>query len=163
MFLEWIETGDYLNYICNGGIYTMMSYSGLNWNPTLDEIEDTRQYIRKHFQHHIEFLKGLPYYHETDDYIFVHAGLNSFYKDWHNTPPNEMIWIRDLFIDNPTQTDKVVVFGHTPCVYLHETEDIWFGGDKIGIDGGCAYGMQLNCLEIREDGYETYFVESKVK
>ncbi|MNJ03596.1 hypothetical protein D3C73_1639830 [compost metagenome] len=39
---------------------------------------------------------------------------------------------------------------------------IWFAstGDKIGIDGGCAYGAQLNMLMIREDGsLQTFFVE----
>lgn len=45
--------------------------------------------------------------------------------------------------------------------HLHDETGIWFdpSGDKIGIDGGCAYGAQLNLLEIREDGsLQTLFV-----
>jgi serine/threonine protein phosphatase 1 len=33
-------------------------------------------------------------------------------------------------------------------------------GDKIGIDGGCAYGAQLNLLEIDDKGcLRTFFVK----
>ena len=52
--------------------------------------------------------------------------------------------------------DKTVIFGHTRTIELQDSADIWFDQDKIGIDGGCAYGLQLNCL-IYKDG--SYFSE----
>lgn len=38
--------------------------------------------------------------------------------------------------------------------------DIWFGRGKIGIDGGCAYGMQLNCLICDEGIYTTASIKN---
>ena len=60
-------------------------------------------------------------------------------------PDDDYLWIRDIFINNSTGLDKTVVFGHTPCVHLHSKADIWFSslGDKIGVDGACAYGSDL--------------------
>lgn len=162
MFLKFLFNDDYFseaNFLQNGGQQTLESYCGLDWFKTGGTYKEAKEFILKHYKHHVDFLNLLPYYHETDEFIFVHAGINSMYEDWKLTPPDEMIWIRDIFINNSTMTDKTVIFGHTPCVNLHETEDIWFGEDKIGIDGGCAYGLQLNCLEINdEDGYKTYAV-----
>ena len=69
------------------------------------------------------------------------------------------MYIKDPFIYHKTVVSKPVVFGHTNTQHIHGSADIWFGGDKIGIDGGCAYGMQLNALEIKENGaYEQYKV-----
>lgn len=161
MFLDWLLTDDPFAahvYFRNGGQQTLESYCGLDWFETGNTYEDAKHFILQHYKHHISFLDSLPYYHETDKHIFVHGGINPLYENWKLTPPEEMIWIRDIFFNNDTKTDKTVVFGHTPCINLHGTEDIWFNGDKIGIDGGCAYGLQLNCLVITDDGYESYAI-----
>ncbi|WP_308860235.1 hypothetical protein [Paenibacillus radicibacter] len=100
----------------------------------------------------------MPYYHEDDNNIFVHAGINPFYADWRKQSEDDFIWIRDIFIKCKTSLDKKVVFGHTPTIKIHDKEEIWFGEDKIGIDGGCCFGLQLNLLEISNEGYKTYFV-----
>lgn len=153
------EDGLWLN---NGGYQTIESYCGIdffeetfNW----DDYEVAKKFIIDNYRQHIGFLKSLPVYHETDEHIFVHAGINPLCEDWSKQPEHDFIWIRDVFFSNPTtNTDKTVIFGHTPTLHLHETEDIWFSphGDKIGLDGACAYGYQLNCLEIGEEGYKTY-------
>ncbi|PZT52204.1 hypothetical protein [Paenibacillus silvae] len=80
--------------------------------------------------------------------------INPFLTDWRNTSESDFFWIREQFYKNHTNLNKKVVFGHTPTVHLHESSDIWFDskGDKIGIDGACAYGKQLNLLEITEEG-----------
>ncbi len=166
LLLDWLLTDDYFaahNYFANGGLQTLESYCGLNWNEDGLDIDGAKDFILTHYKHHVDFLNSLPYYHEDDKHIFVHAGIHSMYADWKETTPEEMIWIRDVFFNNPTYLDKTVVFGHTPCLHLHGVEDIWMGEDKIGIDGGCAYGFQLNCLEINENGYNTYFVNSKTR
>ncbi len=72
-----------------------------------------------------------------------------------------MIWIREPFYLKPTGLNKKVIFGHTPAMYLHESGDIWFSplNDKIGIDGGCVFGKQLNCLEIKKhNDYVTHVI-----
>ena len=61
----------------------------------------------------------------------------------------DFMWIRAPFVQQRTVVKKTVVFGHTPAKDIHGKADVWFDRDKIGIDGGCAYGFQINCLEIK--------------
>lgn len=166
MFYDWLTTNDGMNefnFFRNGGIQTVESYCGLDWFELGNTYQQAKKFVLDNYQHHLDFLSNLPFFYETDEFVFVHAGLNPLYENWRLTPHEDMIWIRDIFHHNPTQTDKTVVFGHTPCVKLHGNADIWFGGDKIGIDGAVAYGYQLNCLEITEDGFTQYWIDSKYK
>ncbi|WP_245699741.1 metallophosphoesterase family protein [Paenibacillus glacialis] len=160
------EDVDDKRWIRNGAFQTLESYSGLDFSDEGSEWDtyiEGKEYIMKHYSHHLEFLRSLPLYYETDSHIFVHAGINPSYENWKESQPlNEFYWIRDEFFHHATNLEKKVVFGHTPAVNLHGSEDIWFSpmGDKIGIDGGCVYGLKLNCLEISDDGdYTTHFVK----
>ena len=65
------------------------------------------------------------------------------------------MYIKDDFLHLSTRVEKKVIFGHTRTIELHGSSDIWFGGDKIGIDGGCAYGEQLNALILQQGVYST--------
>ncbi|GMX64602.1 metallophosphoesterase family protein [Paenibacillus elgii] len=169
MFIDWFINKNEIaafDFLQNGGLQTIESYCGLNWFEDKNfemGLSKAREFIQNHYKHHIDFLKILPVYHETDEFIFVHAGLNPFYENWKEQPFDDFLWLRDIFINNMTQVNKTVVFGHTPTIHMQETEDVWFGDGKIGIDGGCCFGFQLNCLEISEEGYRTYFVESRSK
>src|SRR5699024_10213901 len=99
------------------------------------------------FHEHVAFLNTLDYYYETDDYIFVHAGVDPTIPI-HETDPWTLIWIREEFY-NQYQGDKTVIFGHTPTKRFHKKHDVYFGPNNIiGIDGGAVYGGQLNCLEL---------------
>ncbi|OMD76897.1 metallophosphoesterase family protein [Paenibacillus odorifer] len=152
------------HWIRNGAITTLTSYcgaeifeEGFDW----DAYDKTKEYIVDNYKHHLDFLSSLPLYLETDEHIFVHAGINPLLKDWKKTKEEDFYWIRDLFYSQANgNTEKTVVFGHTPVVNIHDSADIWFSphGDKIGIDGACAYGKQLNCLEISEEGYQNHCV-----
>lgn len=156
--------GDAL-WMNNGGYTTTESYVDHKFHPELfyyDRLDKIKEFIIEQHSNHVDFLNNLPYFHETKTHIFVHAGINPLYRDWKSTPDEDFIWIRKEFYLKDTNIDKVIVFGHTPCVNLHGSADIWFceKGDKIGIDGACAYGKQLNCLEISNEGYKTYSVKS---
>jgi serine/threonine protein phosphatase 1 len=142
-------------WLNNGGHMTIISYTGdsffeegFDW----DDYMKAKNLILNRYASHIAFLETLPFSYHDDEYIYVHAGINPCYEDWTLTLNHEMIWIRDMFYRNATNLEQIVVFGHTPTSSLHEGHDIWFQSDKIGIDGACAYGGQLNCLIINEDG-----------
>ncbi len=158
------NNGDDINWINNGGFLTIESYVGYDWFTNgfdWEEYEKAKKFIVKNYSHHLNFLRKLPYYHELDEYILVHAGINPLLSNWKNTSLEDFIWIRELFYKNKnTNTHKTIIFGHTPTLYLQNSEDVWFSPykDKIGIDGACAYGNQLNCLEIGEMGYRQYSV-----
>ncbi|MDB5055213.1 MAG: metallophosphoesterase [Bacilli bacterium] len=143
-----------IKFIEHGGLQTLKSYCGANFRMediNEESIANAKKFIRRNFKHHLYFLDSLPHYYEDQSYIYVHAGLNPFYKNWKNQPQKDFIWIRDSFVKVKTVVEKIVIFGHTKTIDIHSSADIWFGGDKIGIDGGCAYGLQLNCLEIKEN------------
>ncbi|ASA22807.1 metallophosphoesterase family protein [Paenibacillus donghaensis] len=152
------------HWMTNGGFHTLMSYCApelagpvFGWK----EYMDVKAKMKQEYGHHLEFLGSLPLYHETEAYIFVHAGIDPSLDDWRNTAPYDFIWIREKFFQVPLpDAGKSVVFGHTSTESLHGTAEIWFSpeGDKIGIDGGCAYGHQLNGLEISAEGLRSYCV-----
>jgi serine/threonine protein phosphatase 1 len=165
LFLELIIGNHSLHeakFLEYGGVQTINSYCGTRYN--LEDLQDkcimekAKTYILKNYKDHIKFLDKLLLYYEDTHHIYVHAGLNPFYYNWREQPEKDFIWIRDAFVKHPTIVEKTVVFGHTQTGHIHGTGDIWFGGDKIGIDGGCAYGSQLNCLEIsfNEEGQVIY-------
>lgn len=161
------EDGLWLN---NGGHQTTESYCGFDFFDEgfeWDVYEEAKKFIIDNYGHHINFLKSLPLYYETDNHIFVHAGINPNYEDWKSQPEEDFIWIREEFINNRnTNTKKTIVFGHTPTLHMQDTSDIWFSPHslKIGIDGACAYGHQLNCLVIHDDyEYATYSVKKGEK
>ncbi|CAM5782521.1 MULTISPECIES: metallophosphoesterase family protein [Brevibacillus] len=167
MFLEFLYSGEPQKterYLRNGGKATLESFCGTDWfqNEVSDQkLQSAREHILQHYAEEVAFLQQLPYYYETKEHIFVHAGINPAYEDWRETPPYEMIWIRDAFYHQPVKEARTVVFGHTTCSTLHEKPDVWFGERKIGIDGACVYGSQLNCLEIKPDGYAVHVVRTK--
>ncbi|GAB6926305.1 metallophosphoesterase family protein [Paenibacillus sp. JCM 10914] len=140
-------------FIEHGGLKTLQSYC--NSNTDIIDLNRAIETIRTHYQHHLEFLGDLPLYHEDKDHIYVHAGLNPNYKDWRNQPERDFMYIKEEFIKSNIQYGKNVIFGHTRTSDIHEIPDIWFSEGKIGIDGGCAYGMQLNCLIFQNGTYKS--------
>lgn len=115
------------------------------------------QHIRYLFKKELHFLAQLPNYHETENCIFVHAGINLRISDWRDDKL-AMTEIRNPFIYSKKKAPKRVFFGHTPTGLIRDSEDdcsIWISehGDKVGIDGGVSFaGGQLNALKVNEDG-----------
>lgn len=126
----------------NGSIYTLHSY-----DPTIKERTLPQSEV---FDTHVEFIQQLDYYYETDDHIFVHAGVDPN-KPLEERDPYDLVWIRDQFYEK-YQGEKTVIFGHTRTARLHgdpTNHEIYFGENNvIGIDGGAVYGGQLNCYDV---------------
>ena len=128
LFLDWYLNGrDYDLYLYNGGGATIRSYS--------------REGELKIPQGHLDFFTSLRLYYETEQYIFVHAGLRRGIP-LQEQDPHDLVWIRDEFILSPHDFGKVVVFGHTPM------QRVFVAPNKIGIDTGAVYGGALTCLEL---------------
>ncbi|MUT68431.1 metallophosphoesterase family protein [Paenibacillus sp. NEAU-GSW1] len=148
----------------HGGYETFSSYTGSQLEkgasaPDSKRFEVLQETIKEKYMDHIDFLEQLPYYYEDEDFIYVHAGLNPRYADWKKQPKRDFLYMKEPFHSSEPFTDKKVIFGHTKTIDLHGKADIWFGKGKIGIDGGCSVGLQLNALEIRgADSLRTYKV-----
>jgi serine/threonine protein phosphatase 1 len=148
-------------FVEHGGVQTLNSY--LNREDAQlsgDRLQEAIAFIDAAYPSHLRFLASLPYYYEDDRQICVHAGLNPQYADWRSQPAHDFMYIKKEFYKAPTRVGKKVVFGHTRAQELHGSSEIWFGGDKIGIDGGCAYGLQLNCLIEESGSYSTHAVRN---
>lgn len=164
MFLDFV-TRPYIysntfNYLRNGGDTTLRNmikdFDSYQWHE--DSYVSWATDIMTEYEHLINFVSKLPYYHKIDNYVFVHAGVNPSYDSWEKTPYDEMVWIREQFLNNDLPFEETFVHGHTPAVNLHGKHDVFFNGNKIGIDGACAYGGQLNCLEIKDGKFKQYEV-----
>jgi len=136
------EPGALEQWEYNGAIHTLQNYDPTIETMTIPQTEEFRQ--------HVEFIESLDYYHETPDYIFVHAGVNPALP-LEDTDPFDFVWIREAFF-REYSGDKTVIFGHTPTPLLHDDQhehSIYFGTNNIiGIDGAAVYGGYLNCLEL---------------
>lgn len=95
----------------------------------------------------IKAIENLPSIAESDNYIFVHAGIDASCQS-DDQDADTLLWAREEFINSPAYIDKIVIFGHTPTKYMGAPFTIWNGGDKIGIDCGAVYGGKLACLEL---------------
>ena len=134
-------------WMANGGHDTLESYGG--------EVDESD----------IEFMRRLPIYHEEEDCIFVHAGINPRYS-LNRQIEFDFLWIREGFID-VEYTGKTVVFGHTPTMKIrmfnrkmfpvrtkedlnNQWNPIVLGeyGSRIAVDSGVVFGGYLSLVDI---------------
>jgi serine/threonine protein phosphatase 1 len=127
MLLDALEGVRVPIFLYNGGLETLASY-GLGPDD-----------IGRLPEAHLDFLRGLRLYYETDAYIFVHAGLRPGVA-LERQEERDLLWIRDEFYDAGPDFAKTVVFGHTPFDQPLERPGL------IGIDTGAVYGNVLTCL-----------------
>ena len=136
MFLNYyLEHKDEDLFMHNGGMSTMISYG---FTPS----------GREKFtipNDHMEFFVTLLLSYETDDYIFVHAGLRPGIPIQRQNF-EDLLWIRYEFINSPYDFKKIVIFGHTPLSFTTPLID----KNKMGLDTGAVYGGKLTCIELPE-------------
>jgi len=130
-FLDGVEDDIYL---ANGGFATLKAYG-------ISRSDAPKVRKKKIPPDHLKFFKTLLPYYETDQFIFVHAGLIPG-RELNEQSLYDMQWIRQTFIDSDDDFGKRVVFGHT-----HFSEPL-VEDNKIGIDTGAVYGGSLTCVEL---------------
>lgn len=79
---------------------------------------------------HVEFLLSLEFSLGYGDFFFCHAGIKPRVP-LADQPLEQLIWIRDEFLDYPGLHPKVIVHGHTPC---REPE---VRANRVNVDTGC--------------------------
>jgi serine/threonine protein phosphatase 1 len=95
-------------------------------------------------QRYIGFLNSLPYLIITEDYVFVHAGLD-FQADnpLQDTPPQFMLWSRDRLVNPSNIGNRTLVTGHTvmPLFAIQGS----LSTHHITLDNGCYDKGELSC------------------
>ena len=129
MFERFLKGIDVEVFLYNGGNITLRDY----YKEGFLEIPEE----------HLRFLKELKLYYETEEYIFVHAGLRPGVP-LEEQREEDLLWIRQSFYASNYKFSKTVIFGHTPFSEPYVKED------KIGIDTGCVYGGKLTAIMLPE-------------
>ncbi len=152
----------FLNFLTDGTIEDANIKSGLPWSHTRlggqttlasygVTFDDARALADIHAEtaqavpaDHLQFLQDQPLFHEAGDLLFVHAGIRPGVP-LADQQENDLIWIRDVFLDDPRQHPWLVVHGHTAL------EAPAHMGNRVNLDSGAAYGRALTSA-VFEDG-----------
>jgi serine/threonine protein phosphatase 1 len=85
---------------------------------------------------HLDFLENLPLWYETEELLFVHAGLRPGLPITAQDP-EDLLWIRQPFLESTEDFGKLVVHGHTALDYPQHF------GNRVDLDGGAGYHRPL--------------------
>lgn len=87
-------------------------------------------------QAHRDWLAGLPLWHEAGELLFVHAGIRPGVPLADQTP-DDLMWIREGFLDHEGPHPWLVVHGHTALDFPQ------YFGNRVDLDAGAGYGRPL--------------------
>ncbi|MFQ5955692.1 MAG: metallophosphoesterase family protein [Kiloniellales bacterium] len=144
-FLEDLGAGP--GWMWNGGDATLMSYgvaAPTAWTDR-NQLEAAQDGLERALpQSHREFLAALVLSHREGDYLFVHAGIRPGVA-LDKQDPNDLVWIREEFLDSSADHGVMVVHGHTI------REQPVRRPNRIGIDTGAYFTGRLTCLILAGD------------
>lgn len=126
-----------------GGVDTLGSYGvDADGDRRIFQIhEDAKEVVP---QRHIDFINGLPLSQVADDLLFVHAGIKPgvALKD---QAEDDLVWIREGFLDNSHQHPWLVVHGHTTIPAATHY------GNRVNLDSGAGYGYPLSAALFEDN------------
>ena len=120
-----------VNWLKNGGDMTLSSF----YTSSIDKIPSL----------YIDLIQSFQLFYKTDDFIFVHAGLN---MNLENPFMDEysMLWMRDQEsnLNETWLANRILVHGHNPTTYDQIRDSVSQRKKIICIDNGAF---------IRREGY----------
>jgi serine/threonine protein phosphatase 1 len=124
-----------------GGMQTLASYGIELRDDTETALDLHRRFLDVFPREHELVMRCLRNQFSCGDFLFVHAGIRP------NVPieqqdVNDLIWIRDEFLDSTRRHERLVVHGHTPVPH----PDI--KPNRINIDTGAWRTGTLTCIAI---------------
>ena len=136
LMLEYHRTGDsaLLPFLRHLGIDATLDSYGANNPKSLEEMLFLPA-------EHLQLFQSLLPYWETEDYIFVHAGLEPGIRLAQQSL-SSLCESRNSFLSEEHDYGKLVIFGHTAFDMPFVTST------RIGIDTGAVYGNLLTALEL---------------
>ena len=126
-----------------GGAATLASYgiTGIHSRPADDLAAAARALVPPA---HLEFLQGLPLFHQAGDLLFVHAGIAPDVALGEQAE-DDLLWIRDPFLNHAAPHPFLIVHGHTALPAPAHC------GNRVNLDSGAGYGRPLT-VAVFEDG-----------
>jgi serine/threonine protein phosphatase 1 len=130
-----------------GGAETLASY-GLRLPEPHDDLRRYTRYLQNSLPaEQMRWLRRLPLTAQSGDYFFCHAGIRPGVPLGRQSR-DDLLWIRDDFIDDAADHGAVIVHGHTiePEVTLR--------ANRIGIDTGAYRHGLLTALYLEDEQQE---------
>lgn len=126
-----------------GGLETLISF-GIK--PPINPAPHERAQLARGLSNaltatHRQFLEELKPTFVCGDFVFVHAGLRPLVPI-QDQEEDDLLWIRDDFLNWAKDFEKIVVHGHTP---IREPD---IRANRINIDTGAFATGRLTCLTI---------------
>jgi serine/threonine protein phosphatase 1 len=133
----------YLEWKGFGAPETLMSYGVL---PPRFENDEALTQARDELLHamppaHRRFFETLSYSVTYGDYFFTHAGVRPG-LGLDKQVPEDLMWIREDFLNSGVDFGKIIVHGHTPM------EEPQIRPNRIGIDTGVYFTGKLTALVL---------------
>ena len=116
-----------------GGAATLASY-GIDLRGRPERVH--RQTLEKVPEAHRAFLEGLPLTHLRGEVLFVHAGIRPGVA-LADQDEEDLVWIRQPFLDDPRDHGVLVVHGHTAL------ERATHHRNRVNLDSSMAFGGHL--------------------
>lgn len=137
-----------------GGSETLTSYgirpprahtAASDWNEACQRLNEVLPVS------HRSFLQTLAPSVVIGDYAFVHAGMRPG-RPIEEQTEDDLLWIRDSFLNDKTEFEQVVVHGHTPIPAPHRDHR------RIGVDTGAYLSGKLTAARL--DGTSVDFIST---
>lgn len=143
MFLESFDNTQVLrHFIRHGGRETILSYGVPEDQYNGASIEQLQELMHRHVpQEDRDFLAGFDEMLIAGDYLFVHAGINPGIE-LEEQSREDLMWIREQFLDHEGQYPFHVVHGHTIF------EEVDARPNRTGIDTGAYRNGRLTALVL---------------
>ena len=147
--MRWVLDGADVvsSWLSYGGGDTLRSY-GLDVAALIGTGDDARGLRRALTtavpEAHRAFLDDLAFSHVEGGYFFVHAGIRPGVP-LEAQKEEDLLWIREPFLDSKADHGKVVVHGHSA------TAEVAVRANRIGIDTGACFGGKLTALVLEGD------------
>ncbi len=146
--LDFLTNADvgraWFNY---GGQLTLVSYGVCFAKlPTAaaDYVSLQQALIKALPEAHLHFLRSCRHGFMRGNYYFVHAGIRPGIA-LDQQQDQDLLWIRDEFIEYTGAYEKIIVHGHTI------SEEPVFKPNRIGVDTGAYLSGNLSCVVLQDD------------
>ncbi|WP_139974578.1 metallophosphoesterase [Ochrobactrum sp. CGA5] len=151
-FLTYLATGDVAGiFALHGGVDTARSYGAeIDFSDADSAREGHKTLVQTVPQEHIDFIRAMPRSVAFGEFFFCHAGINPTVP-LDAQDPEELIWIRTVFLKWTAPFEKVVIHGHTP----QNAVDIQC--NRVNLDTYAWKSGRLSSIVI--DGSEKRFIE----
>lgn len=150
LFTRFIEDPEYQDPAVKSGLHWLNPRLGGNTTLASYRVQDAvdrplaevhREAVQKVPAEHLAYIDSLPLQHQVADLWFVHAGIRPGVKP-EDQIEDDLLWIRDGFLEDPRDHGTLVVHGHTALDHPQHH------GNRLNIDSGAGYGRPITVVVI---------------